>query len=46
MEYNELRNKYTDFYYHSFLIEENDEQIKITYTLKLKIYLILNQHLL
>ncbi len=36
MEYNELRNQYTDFYYHSFLIDEDDEQIKITYTFEIK----------
>lgn len=36
MEFNTLRKQYTDFYYHSFQIEENEEQVKITYTFEIK----------
>lgn len=36
MEYNELRKTYTDFYYHDFHIDEDDAQVKITYTFEIK----------
>lgn len=36
MQYNQLREKYKNFYYHSFQIEENMNEIKITYDLEIE----------
>jgi hypothetical protein len=36
MEYNALREQYQEFYYHSFDVEENEKEIKITYDMEIK----------
>ena len=36
MQYEELRQKYTDFYYHSFSIEEDEKQLRVTYDFEIK----------
>ena len=36
MEYIELRNKYLDFYYHDYEIQEDDHEVKIIYTFEIK----------
>ena len=36
MEYIELRDKYLDFYYHDYEIQEDDYEVKIIYTFEIK----------
>jgi hypothetical protein len=36
MEYQELREKYKEFYYHAFHVEETADEIKITYDLEIQ----------
>lgn len=36
MQYEELRQKYTDFYYHGFSIEEDEKQLRVTYDFEIK----------
>ena len=35
-KFNDFRNKYSEFYYNNYFIEENDNYIKITYEFEIK----------